>query len=157
MGKTPAELLMNRLPKTRFDLLRQKSMEMKQQVKIFQDNSDFKAEFKPNQAVFVLNFGKGAKWLPGVVLKEISPRNFEVQVEDVIWERHCTQMRTRFIPTSLIPRRKEEEFTPTEIPTTPDLEIKKSSWPELDCKSKQSTSTEKEKKEERRQPTSTEK
>lgn len=170
MGKTPAELLMNRLPKTRFDLLRQKSMEMKQQVKIFQDNSDFKAEFKPNQAVFVLNFGKGAKWLPGVVLKEISPRNFEVQVEDVIWERHCTQMRTRFIPTSLIPRRKEEEFTPTEIPrrkeeeftpteipTTPDLEIKKSSWPELDCKSKQSTSTEKEKKGERRQPTSTEK
>ncbi|XP_028517964.1 uncharacterized protein K02A2.6-like [Exaiptasia diaphana] len=80
--------------KKRFDLLRQRSMELKQQVKIFQDNSDFEAEFKPNQAVFVMNFGKGGKWLPGVVLKEISLRNYEVQVEDFIWKRHCTQMRS---------------------------------------------------------------
>ena len=72
------ELLMNRRPKTRFDSLRQKSLlEIKQQVKIFQEKSDFKAVFKPNQAVFALNFGKGTKWLPGVILKQISPRNYE--------------------------------------------------------------------------------
>ena len=61
---------MNRQPKTRLDLLRQKNIQdTKQQVKIFQDNSEFKADFTPSQAVFVLNFGKGAKWLPGIILK----------------------------------------------------------------------------------------
>jgi len=70
IGKSPAELFMKRQPKTRFDLLRQKSLQnTKQQVKIFQDNSEFKADFTPSQAVFVLNFGKGRKWLPGIILK----------------------------------------------------------------------------------------
>ena len=123
IGKPPAELLMNRQPKTRFDLLGQKSLQgTKQQVKIFQDNSEFKPDFKPSQAVFVINFGKGAKWLLGIILKEISPRNYEVQVEDVVWKRHCTQIRPRYIPTTLIDRRKEEVL-PTEIPTTTEETI----------------------------------
>ena len=121
MGKSPAELLMNRRPKTRFDSLRQKSFETRQQVKIFQDNAEFKAELKPNQAVFALNFGRGAKWLPGIVLKACSPRNYEVQVGDVVWKRHSSQLRARFIPTNLIPERRDA-FLPTEIPTTTDEE-----------------------------------
>eukprot|EP00794_Sanderia_malayensis_P018492 gene18492-20341_t len=125
IGKSPAELLMNRQPKTRFDFLRQKSLlDTKQQVKIFQDNSKFNTDFKLKQAVFVLNFGKGAKWLPGIILKEISPRSYEVQVEDIVWKRHCTQIRPRYIPTILIDRRKEEIHIPTEIPTTTEEEGK---------------------------------
>ena len=85
IGKSSAELFMNRQPKTIFDLLRQISFqETKQQVKIFQGNSEFKTDFKLGQAVFVLNFGKGTMWLPGIILKEISPINYEVQVEDVV-------------------------------------------------------------------------
>ena len=114
---------MNRQTKTRFDLLRQKSFQdTKQQVKIVQDNLEFKADFKPSQAVFVLIFGKGAKWLPGISLKEISPRNYEVQVEDVIWKRHCRQIRSRYIPANLIDRRKEEVLQ-TEIPITTEETI----------------------------------
>ena len=55
-------------------------------------------------------------------MKEISPRNYEVQVEDVVWKRHCTQIRPRYIPTTLIERRKEEVL-PTEIPTTTEETI----------------------------------
>ena len=96
---------MNRQPKTRFDFLQQKSLQdTKLLVKIVQDNSEFKADFKPSQAVFVLYFGKRAKWLPGIILKEISQRNYEVQVEDVVWKRHCTQIRPRYIQTTLIDR-----------------------------------------------------
>ena len=29
----------------------------------------------------------------------VSPRNFEVQVGDILWERHQGQLRLRFIPT----------------------------------------------------------
>jgi transposase InsO family protein len=116
LGKSPAELLMNRQPKTRFDVLR--SQNLKQQVKVFQDNLDFCAKFKQEQAVFALNFGKGPKWLPGIVLKELSPRNYEIQVYDAVWKRHETQLRNRVIPLPLLPRKElDESFIFPEIPT----------------------------------------
>ncbi|KAK3691651.1 hypothetical protein RRG08_044871 [Elysia crispata] len=37
-------------------------------------------------------------WIPGVITKTLSPRNFEVQVGDVIWKRHQDQIRPRHIP-----------------------------------------------------------
>ena len=80
--KSPSELLMNRQPRIRFSALRAKSS--KQEVKVFQDNLDTKLQFTPYQAVFVRNFGKGAKWIPGTIVGTVSPRNFEVQVVDII-------------------------------------------------------------------------
>ncbi|KAK3779699.1 hypothetical protein RRG08_013654 [Elysia crispata] len=41
---------------------------------------------------------QGSKWIPGVITKTLSPRNFEVQVGDVIWKRHQDQIRPRHIP-----------------------------------------------------------
>ena len=85
---------MNRQPIIRFNALRAKSSE--QEVnKVFQDNLDNQPKFTPNQAVFVRNFGKGAKWIPGTVVRTVSPRNFEVQVEDILWKRHKDQLRSR--------------------------------------------------------------
>ncbi|KAK3737959.1 hypothetical protein QZH41_001659, partial [Actinostola sp. cb2023] len=77
LGKTPSELLMNRQPRIRLSALRAK--QSKQEVKIFQDNLDNKPKFHQNQPVFVRNFGKGARWVPGVIIGTISPRNYEVQ------------------------------------------------------------------------------
>ena len=99
LGKSPSELLMNRQPRIRFSALRAKSS--KQEVKVFQDNLDTKLQFTPNQAVFVRNFGKGAKWIPGTIVGTVSPRNFEVQVGDIIWKRHQEQLRPQFIPSTL--------------------------------------------------------
>ena len=99
LGKSPSELLMNRQPRIRFSALRAKSS--KQEVKVFQDNLDNKPQFTPNQAVFVRNFGKGAKWIPGTIVGTVSPRNFEVQVGDIIWKRHQEPLRPRFIPSTL--------------------------------------------------------
>ena len=31
----------------------------------------------------------------------VSPRNFEVQVEDIIWKQHQEQLSSRFIPPTL--------------------------------------------------------
>jgi len=107
---------MNRQPKTRFDFLR-RSHNLKQQVKVFQDNSDFSNKFKQGQAVFALNFGKGPKWLPGIVLKALSPRNYEIQVYDTVWKRHDTQIWDRFIPQPLLPRKDDESFLFPEVPT----------------------------------------
>ena len=53
---------------------------LEQEVKIFQRNMDCTPKYKVNDAVFALNFGRGAKSVPGIIVKVISPRNFEVQV-----------------------------------------------------------------------------
>ena len=86
LGTSPSELLLNRQPRLRFSALRVNST--KQEVKIFRDNLDHHPTFTSNRAVFVLNFGKGAKWIPGTVVGTVSPRNFKVQVGDTIWKRH---------------------------------------------------------------------
>ncbi|XP_015765071.1 PREDICTED: uncharacterized protein K02A2.6-like [Acropora digitifera] len=80
LGKSPSELLMNRQPRIRFRSLRFKTSN--QEVKVFQHNLDNKPKFKPEQSVFVRNFGKGAKWVPGRITETVSPRNFNVQVGD---------------------------------------------------------------------------
>ena len=41
-----------------------------------------------------------AKWVPGTIIGTISPRNYDVQVGDVVWKRHEEQLRTRFIPSN---------------------------------------------------------
>lgn len=97
LGKTPSELLMNRQPRLRLSALR--SSHNKQNVKIFQDNLDNKPKYTLNQPVFVRNFGKGAKWVPGTIIGTISPRSFDIQVGDVVWKRHEEQIRSRYIPS----------------------------------------------------------
>ena len=36
--------------------------------------------------------------------EEVSPRNFEVQVGDIIWKQHQEQLSSRFIPPTLSER-----------------------------------------------------
>ena len=55
IGKSPAELLMNRQLRTRFSALR--FTDIKQQVKVFQDNMEQTPKFKQNDAVFTKNQG----------------------------------------------------------------------------------------------------
>ena len=73
--RSPAELLMNRQPRIRYAAL--KASQTQQQVKTFEKNLDKNPNFETGQAVFALNFGKGSKWIPGVITKTLSPRNFE--------------------------------------------------------------------------------
>ena len=82
IGKSPAELLMNRQLRTRFSALR--FTDIKQQVRAFQDNMEQTPKFKQNDAVFTKTFGKGQDWMPGVVTDVISPKSFLVQVKDVV-------------------------------------------------------------------------
>ena len=96
-GKSPAELLLNRQPRTRFDLLKGES---KKEVEIYEKNSAFEAGFISGQALYALDFTKNsAKWVPCVVTDVLSPMSYRVQVGDVNWKRHRNQLRTREIPT----------------------------------------------------------
>ena len=59
--------------------------------------------------MFVRNFGKGAKWVLGRITETVSPRNFNVQVEDTLWKRHEEQVRPRLIPTDQCIDREVEQ------------------------------------------------
>ena len=62
--------------------------------------------------MFVRNFGKGAKWVPGRITETVSPRNFNVQVGDTLWKRHEEQLRPRLIPADqCIDREVEQQMS----------------------------------------------
>ena len=107
LGKSPSELLMNRQPRIRLSALRFKTT--KQDVKVFQHNLDNKPKFIQDQPVFVRNFRKGAKWVPGRITEIVSPRNFNVQVGDTLWKRHEEQLRPGHIPTDQCTDRESEQ------------------------------------------------
>ena len=62
--------------------------------------------------MFVRNFGKGAKWVPGRITEIVSPRNFNVQVGDTLWKRHEEQLRPRQISTDQCTDRESEQQKP---------------------------------------------
>ena len=37
-----------------------------------------------NDAVFVRNYGRGDNWMPGTICEILSPKNYLVQVKDVV-------------------------------------------------------------------------
>ena len=113
-GKSPAELLMNRQPKTRFDNLK---LDTKPAVDAFERNLGRTPEFQPGAAVFALNFGTyGAKWVLGTILSVVSPMTYQVQVQDAVWKRHRNQLRERSVPLSDLVREDVSEDVPVMHP-----------------------------------------
>ncbi|KAL8574425.1 hypothetical protein ACOMHN_020408 [Nucella lapillus] len=100
LDKVAAELLMSRQPCIRFAVLR--ASQTQQQVRLFEKNMNSIPDFTVGQPVFALNFGKGSKWIPGTIIKVLSPRNFDVQVGDVMWKRHQDQLWPRQIPMNTL-------------------------------------------------------
>lgn len=93
-GKSPNELLMNRQPRIRLAALRNSTT--KKQVVIFKENFGGNCKYHPGQKVFVFNYGKGLRWLPGKIITVISPRSYQVQVNNSLFKRHEEQMRPRY-------------------------------------------------------------
>ena len=109
-NKSPAEMLMMRQPRTRFDTLKQTA---KPSVDAYERNMNKTPEFQPGDAVFTLNFGSyGSKWVPGRIVSVISPVNYQVQVQDALWKRHRNQLRARSVPLSEFVREDVAEAPP---------------------------------------------
>jgi len=119
-GKSPAELLLNRQPRTRYDLLHPSNL--KQEVKSFEQNLDHTPKFALGDAVYALNFSRhGATWVPGEITCVQSPMNYTVQVDDAAWKRHRDQLRPRTIPRSMLPEMAAPETTaPAPAMTVPE-------------------------------------
>ena len=97
-GRTPAELLLGRLPRTRLDLLKPDTaqrVEHKQEAqKATHDARARIRTFEVGDAVFAKNHGDGNKWLAGVITKRTGPVSFHIQLSDGR-ERRCHQDQIR--------------------------------------------------------------
>eukprot|EP00117_Sycon_ciliatum_P047528 scpid79697/ scgid33944/ Uncharacterized protein K02A2.6 len=111
-GKSPAEMLMNRQPRLRYDTLKSKP---NAGVQSFNQNMHLTPEYKPGDAVFVWSFRKSdPNWIPGVVLSLCSPMNYTVQIDDVVWKRHRNQLRPRSVPLTQFAERTGPAVHPTQ-------------------------------------------
>ena len=111
-GKSPAELLMGRQPRLKFDALKPR-VNLKF-VRSFDQNAHLTPEYKPGDAVFAVSFRKSEPtWVPGIILSICSPMNFNVQVEYVVWKRHRNQLRHRSVHLSQLAEHCRAEQSPS--------------------------------------------
>ena len=109
MGKSPSELLMNRQVRTKFSALRHSKNH--QNVKIFRENLGNTPGYEIGDAVFAKNYGRGANWLPGKIIEDLSPKSYLIQVRDVTWKRHSDQLRKREVTYSGEELKKDTNLT----------------------------------------------
>lgn len=96
-GRSPAELLMGRKPQTRLDLLLP-SLTKKVTLKQSNMTDDHKQTRKLHlgDPVFALNFGRGPKWLSGVISEQLGPLTYTILLQDHrVWKRHVDHIRYR--------------------------------------------------------------
>jgi len=95
---TPAELFMNRMLRTRLDLIHpdvEHSVNTSQGLqKANYDKKAKVAKFVIGQRIMAKNFRDGPTWLPGVVVKQLGVLTFLVQLgKGQFWKRHSNQLR----------------------------------------------------------------
>ena len=85
-GSSPAELLFNRRPRTRLDLMRPSVGARVQKKQYNQKQSHDKSakprSFKEQDNVYVRNFGDGESWIPGTITKLLGPFSFIIELAD---------------------------------------------------------------------------
>ena len=99
-GLAPTELLLGRRPRTRLDLLKPHTAERvegkQQEQKERHDTRSRVRSFQVGDAIFLKNFGAGARWLPGKIVEKSGPVSYHVVLEDGRRKRcHQDQLRSR--------------------------------------------------------------
>lgn len=85
-GKSPAEMIHGRQPKTTLSLM----LPIKSRAK-----SEQTTKFQLQQAVFVRSFSRGPKWIRGTIIKKIGKMMYLVSTDSGDIRRHQNQMRNR--------------------------------------------------------------
>ena len=106
-GRSPAELLLGRKPRSSLDGLRpdpdltDKVAQSQSQQKANHDRHSRPRTFYVGDHVYVRNFRGTPLWLPGVVRSWIGPLSVTVELEDGrIWRRHFDHVRNRLDVTT---------------------------------------------------------
>ena len=99
-GVSPAELLMKRQLKSRFDLLKPniatKVEQRQREQKYYHDSHAIAIQFQEGDSVYARDFRQGQSWLTGIVVRGLGPVSFEVKTNDgQLIRRHQDHLRKR--------------------------------------------------------------
>ena len=76
--------------------------------------TDNSSKFNINQAVFARNFGRGEKWLPGIIVDVKGLRNYVVKIMsnsgEMLWRRHADQLKSRYNDSDIDLKSRNFEF-----------------------------------------------
>ena len=111
-GKSPAELVFQRQPRSHFDRMLPKSSKENKDPEDLKENKKDKGKkvtvFKENDLVWVKNFGEGKKWIVGTIIKRTSKVNYQVASNDKILHRHVDQLIVRVPKVDNTPKVRED-------------------------------------------------
>lgn len=76
------------------------------------DSTAKSRNFVVAETVLVRNYSRGAKWLPGVIVKRTGPVSFLIKLPDgQVWRRHRDQMRKSNVRLEMEPQLPEADVT----------------------------------------------
>ena len=125
-GTPPCELLMGRSLRTRWDILKPnlgKHVHQQQlQQKDRYDQHTRQRVFQVGQTVMARNFRAGEDWIPGVVMQQLGPLTYLVNVSDGrVWKRHVNFLKEfRGLGTERVQEptvEEEPDSSPSSLPT----------------------------------------
>ena len=124
---TPAELFLGRRLRTRFDILRP-NLTKKVNQSIDPSLSTKKTRrFTVGDVVLARDyFDKKNKWKRGVIVAQLGPVTYRVQIGELIWKRHINQLcladsELPAIDTHVIPEQLPDLHVSTDIANTPSM------------------------------------
>ena len=131
-GIAPAELLLRRIPRSKFDIIKPdllSSVRQKQEAqKKFHDTHSKERHFCVGDPVFVKEFPSGKTWTPGTVSAVKGPVSYCVELPDGrVMRRHVDHIRNRTSNNETV----EPTHDDLEIPT-PTTVAQPAQSPELD-------------------------
>ena len=124
-NRTPSELFMGRVLRTRLDLLRptcDRMVERRQaQQKTDHDRRARSRELHVGQQVMARNLRQGVPWVAGVIVERLGPLTYLVQVDTgQLWKRHLDHLRVRGDqPVSEDTQPQDSEWNFAESPEPP--------------------------------------
>lgn len=90
-GKSPAEIMRGRPVRTVWSQLLESSSQIHQ-------DSPNRQKYQINDTVFVRNYAKGKKWIPGIITAKIGKVIFSIKTEKGFYRRHINQMKPHSTP-----------------------------------------------------------
>ena len=117
-GSPPAQLLLGRLPWSKFDLVKpdlSDRVQQKQDVqRKFQNRLARECQFVVGDAVFIKDFPLGKTWIPGTVSAVKGPMSYRIDLTDGrVVRRHVDHVRTRTSTMGTSPDNDLKIPTPT--------------------------------------------
>ena len=132
-GLTPAELLMNRKPRTLLTSIKPDFYARSKKNSAAMAGKGPTRQFAVGDAVLARNYGGGNKWVKGVVSEKVGPVSYKIRINGGVIRRHIDQVvrnslttdRTVEVDNPVIPDDDVSEFPGR----TPDLQVPEVSSP----------------------------